>query len=183
MNTPLDITQRRNWSGTSCAPECRNHGGATNCPTGSTSHKVVIRNDFRSRTGGVGGGLEWPAGAGTQGFVSNLPLLARRHAVCLSEDTDTLQHLEDRMARWTRLFSAFAVMLVLGACGQGSTDTPLSPAVPRMDGGGGTSLGGNTVDPNGGGSGSTTTTSNTTTTAPAQDSVGVTTGGTSLGGN
>ncbi len=87
------------------------------------------------------------------------------------------------MARWTRLFSAFAVILVLGACGQGSTDTPLSPAVPRMDGGGGTSLGGKTVDPNGGGSGSTTTTSNTSSTAPAQDSVGVTTGGTSLGGN
>jgi hypothetical protein len=83
------------------------------------------------------------------------------------------------MTRRTRLFSALAVVLVLGACGQGGTDTPLSPSVPRMDGGG-TSLGGNTVDPNGGSGG---TNSTTTSTSAPQDSVGATTGGTSLGGN
>jgi hypothetical protein len=48
-----------------------------------------------------------------------------------------------------------------------------------MDGGG-TSLGGNTVDPNGGSGG---TGSTTTSTSAPQDSVGATTGGTSLGGN
>lgn len=77
------------------------------------------------------------------------------------------------MTRWTRVIPAVAVALVLGACGQGTTDTPLSPDVARYEDGGGTSLGGNTVDPNGGGTGTATTQS---------DSLGAT-GGTSLGGN
>lgn len=81
------------------------------------------------------------------------------------------------MTRWTRVFPALSVALVLGACGQGSTDTPLAPSVARYEDGGGTSLGGNNVDPNGGGT-STTSTNNTAQT----DSLGAT-GGTSLGGN
>jgi hypothetical protein len=84
------------------------------------------------------------------------------------------------MARWTRLFPALAVSLVLGACSQGTTDTPFSPATPRYEDGGGTSLGGNAADPSGGGSGGTATTTSTTTTQ--QDTTGKT-GGTSLGGN
>jgi len=82
------------------------------------------------------------------------------------------------MTRWTRVLPALAVALVLGACGQGTTDTPLSPNVARYEDGGGTSLGGNTVDPNAGG-GSASTTSTTTA---QSDSLGAT-GGTSLGGN
>lgn len=82
------------------------------------------------------------------------------------------------MTRWTRVLPAFAVVLVLGACGQGTTDSPLSPDLPRYEDGGGTSLGGNTVDPNAGGGTSSPNSTNST----QSDSLGAT-GGTSLGGN
>ena len=85
------------------------------------------------------------------------------------------------MARWTRLIPALAVSLVLGACGQGSTDTPFSPPAARYEGGG-TSLGGNFVPPPGGGEPTTTSTTSTGPMELPQDTTGRT-GGTSLGGN
>lgn len=85
------------------------------------------------------------------------------------------------MARWNRLIPALAVTLVLGACGQGTTDTPFSPSAPRFDGGG-TSLGGNATPPNGGGSETTSSTTTVTSNEAPSDSV-ARTGGTSLGGN
>jgi hypothetical protein len=48
------------------------------------------------------------------------------------------------MIRSYRIIPAVAVALVLGACGQGS-DTPLSPATPRFDGG--YIVGGNSTPP------------------------------------
>jgi hypothetical protein len=86
------------------------------------------------------------------------------------------------MARWTRFIPALAVTLVLAACGQGGTDTPLSPAgrVPvdaRFDEGGGTSLGGNKTDP------TPSPDASTVNTAEAQSDSTGRTGGTSLGGN
>src|SRR5215213_841209 len=50
-----------------------------------------------------------------------------RHGVCLGWQDGNPEALGGRMARWTRLFPALAVALVLGACGQGTTDTPFSP--------------------------------------------------------
>lgn len=85
------------------------------------------------------------------------------------------------MARWNRLIPALAVTLVLGACGQGTTDTPFSPSAPRFDGGG-TSLGGNVTPPTGGDPAPSSTTSTTTAAEVPPDSTGRT-GGTSLGGN
>lgn len=86
------------------------------------------------------------------------------------------------MARWTRYVPALAAILVLAACGQGGTDTPLSPAgrapaEARFDEGGGTSLGGNKADPTPGQDGSIVNT------AEAQSDTTGRTGGTSLGGN
>jgi hypothetical protein len=86
------------------------------------------------------------------------------------------------MARWTRLIPAIAVTLVLAACGQGTTDTPLSPRAARHDGGG-ASLGGNFTPPPSDSSAATTTSSTSSgSTELSQDSTGRT-GGASLGGN
>jgi hypothetical protein len=94
---------------------------------------------------------------------------------------ETLLQMEDRMARWTRLIPAFAVSLVLAACGQGTTDTPFSPPAALHEGGG-TSLGGNFVPPADDGSVATTSTTSTGPTELPPDTTGRT-GGTSLGGN
>ena len=85
------------------------------------------------------------------------------------------------MARWTRLIPVLAVSIVLGACGQGTADTPFSPPAARLDGGG-TILGGNYVPPSGDDSQTTTTTSSTPDPTPfPKDTTGAT-GGTILGG-
>ena len=39
------------------------------------------------------------------------------------------------MTRWHRFIPAVAVALLLGACGGNGSDTPLSPAGPKFDGG------------------------------------------------
>jgi hypothetical protein len=49
------------------------------------------------------------------------------------------------MIRWHRIIPAVAVTLLLGACGQAGSDTPLSPQEPRFDGG--YIVGGNTTPP------------------------------------
>src|SRR5215213_7729345 len=91
--------------------------------------------------------------------------------------------VEDRMARWTRLVPAFAVALVLAACGQGTSDTPLSPPAARYEGGG-TSVGSNYVPPPDSTEATTGTTS-TSSTGSVELSGNSTsrTGGTSIGGN
>jgi hypothetical protein len=86
------------------------------------------------------------------------------------------------MARWTRLVPAFAVALILAACGQGTSDTPLSPSGARHDGGG-TSVGTNFVPPDSTQtSGNTSSTTSTGTTELPDESAGRT-GGTSVGVN
>jgi len=86
------------------------------------------------------------------------------------------------MARWNRVIPALVVTLVLGACGQGTSDTPFSPSTPRYDGGG-TSLGGNVTPPTGGDpEASASSAPPIVTSEAAADSTGRT-GGTSLGGN
>jgi hypothetical protein len=61
------------------------------------------------------------------------------------------------MSRFSRVFSLFAVPVLFAACSLDGTDTPLSPAGPRHDGGV-TLLGGNAVPPD------TTPNNNTTST-------------------
>ena len=85
------------------------------------------------------------------------------------------------MTRWTRIIPGLAVTVLLAACGQGTTDTPLSPSTRPVFDTGGTTLGGNAVDPGSGGSGSN---SSVTTSGTASDSTTTSdTGGTTLGGN
>jgi hypothetical protein len=70
--------------------------------------------------------------------------------------------MEDPMSRWSRLIPILAVTVLLAACGQGTGDTPLSPAAPatpRMDGG--LLVGGNATPPGPGDGSSTTTTQST----------------------
>jgi hypothetical protein len=86
------------------------------------------------------------------------------------------------MARWTRLVPAFAIALVLAACGQGTSDTPLSPPAARHDGGG-TTVGSNFVPPPDGSETTTSTTSTSTgpTELPADSTSR--TGGATVGSN
>ena len=92
-----------------------------------------------------------------------------------------MQQVEDRMARWTRLIPAFAVALVLAACGQGTSDTPFSPAAARHDGGGAT-VGSNFVPPSDGSESTSTTSTSDGSTEVPNDSTSRT-GGATVGSN
>lgn len=105
-----------------------------------------------------------------------------RHDACFAGVQETLQQVEDRMARWTRLVPAFAIALVLAACGQGTSDTPLSPPSARHDGGG-TSVGTNVTPPDSSDATSSTTSTTSTGTAQLPDDSTGRTGGTSVGVN
>jgi hypothetical protein len=86
--------------------------------------------------------------------------------------------MEDPMSRWSRLIPILAVTVLLGACGQGAGDTPMSPAVPRMDGG--LLVGGNSTPP-GPGDGGSGTNSTQSTSAPGDSTARG--GGLLVGGN
>jgi hypothetical protein len=45
------------------------------------------------------------------------------------------QQRKVEMSRFSRVMSLFAVPVLFAACSPGGTDTPLSPATPRFDGG------------------------------------------------
>jgi hypothetical protein len=80
------------------------------------------------------------------------------------------------MSRWSRLIPVVAGTVLLAACGQGSTDTPLAPPAALHDGG--LLVGGNATPlPDGG-----TTTSGTSTTTLPSDSTSKD-GGLLVGGN
>jgi hypothetical protein len=71
------------------------------------------------------------------------------------------------MSRFSRVLSLFAVPVLFAACSPGATDTPLSPASPRHDGGS-AGLGGNFVPPDTTSQGTTSS----TTSASAEGTLG-----------
>lgn len=73
------------------------------------------------------------------------------------------------MSRVARVMSLLIVPALFAACSPGATDTPLSPAAPRHDGG--LLVGGNYVPPD-------TTTQGTTTTSTTSSSDGLDSGAT-----
>jgi hypothetical protein len=86
------------------------------------------------------------------------------------------------MSRWSRLIPGIGFAVLLAACGNAGSDTPMAPVTPRMDGGG-VIVNGNAF---GTGSGQTTTTQSTTASDPAPaDSTGTggATGGVIVNGN
>lgn len=79
------------------------------------------------------------------------------------------------MSRWSRLVPMVGAALLLAACSQDS-DTPLSPAAARHDGGT-TAIGSNSVDPG------TSTSTGTSTSDTAEPDTTTRTGTTAIGSN
>lgn len=94
------------------------------------------------------------------------------------------QQRKVEMSRFSRIVSLFAVPVLFAACSPGATDTPLSPATPRLDGG--LLVGGNAVPTDSSQTTNTSTNSTETggtTDAPGGESGVANRGGLLVGGN